>query len=151
MEETKGTNQETDPLRPLLCSELCALLDVLRDDADGNLGNAAGADGNTHGAGNLFQLLGCSDFFRDEMLEDGAGLAGAADHPEETKGLLNPIAQDERIMPVTAGDDESAGRTVGQWFGEELLPDFGVQLHFGGEIARAGQGRAIVKDGDVEI
>src|SRR5436190_1075496 len=67
----------------LFAQEFSALINELSHDADGDLRHTLRTNFDSDRTGDAFQVLEGRDFFLDKMFEDGARLAGAADHTQE--------------------------------------------------------------------
>src|ERR1035437_1968961 len=78
---------------PFLIDQLSSLVDELGYDAHRDFLMALRANLDSHRAGDARQLFGCGELLLGEMLENGAGLARAADHAEEQERPVNPLLE----------------------------------------------------------
>ena len=131
--------------------EFGAFLDELRHDADGDFLHALRFDLDADGTGDAFELLGGGDFFVAEMFEDDAGLARAADHAEEQKWFVDPVRKHERIVPMTARDDEREGRDFRRREREEFFPDIRLKINGVWKILVVSERGAVIEYCYVEI
>src|ERR1043165_1583686 len=87
-----------------------AFLDQLGNNTDGDFRDTLGLNVQANGASDLRHLfLGGNSFF-DKLVEDQARLAAAADHAQKSKRAMNPFAQDQGIVLMTAGDNQTKRR-----------------------------------------
>lgn len=84
------------------------------------------------------------------MFLDGAGLALAADHAEEREVARDPMAEDEGVVAMAAGDDEAEGAGGDERFGERFFPVADAEGD-AGEDFLIGERGAVVEDSDGEI
>src|SRR6266436_9506325 len=82
--------------------QFCPLIDKLRHDAHRNFGHTLRTDFDSYWAYDALQFFGRRNFFFFEVLEDCPRFAQAADHSDEQKWLMNPVLEDQRIVPMSA-------------------------------------------------
>ena len=134
-----------------LVHQLCALVDVLRDDVHGDFHHALRADFDAHGTRDASDLLGGGDFLLDEVFGNRARFAGAADHAKKLKRPVNPRFQHERVMLVAARDDQTESRHRRERRGAKLAPVTGAEEDFLREKIMVCQLWSIIKNRDGEI
>lgn len=92
--------------------DLGAFINILRQNIHRDFHHALRFDVDTDGAGDARHLFGGGNFLFHKMLGNRAGFARTANHPEKLKRSMNPCLQHERVMFVSARNDESKRRCV---------------------------------------
>ncbi len=126
-------------------------LDELGHDADGDLGNRLGVNREPDGTGQAGQLLRARQSVFEELVGHQARLAPAADHAQKREGPVDPIAQDQGVVLVTAGDDQAEHRAGGPRLAQQVRPITDPEGSAGREAGRVGPGGTVVENGDREI
>src|SRR5262245_53829274 len=119
--------------------------------AYGNLRNTDVLNVHTDRANNAAQLFLGGEFVFQELAEDQARFAAAADHSQKGEGPLDPFAQEQRVVLMTSGDDQSERRTRWQGFLEKVFPGTDSEASAFREILSIGQRGSVVKNSDFKI
>ena len=98
--------------RPIFDS-LRALLNVLGHDAQGDFINAPRGNVQADRTCDACQGFWTRDLFLDELVKDKPFFAALPIMPRNSERLVNPMPQHERIVAVTAGDDQAEGGRCG--------------------------------------
>ena len=85
------------------------------------------------------------------MIANGAGLALAPDHAKKGETAVDPPAQDERVVPMTSGNDEAQSARDSERFLEHFLPVAHAQRDVRRKELVISQGGAVIKNGDSKI
>ena len=127
------------------------LLNVLRHDAHGDFRHALRTDFDSNGTCDARDFFGGGDFFVHKMFANRPRFSRAADHAEELKRAMYPCLQHERIVLVTARDDEAECGRGGEGRVELVLPMTDMKGNFARENVVVREFGAVVKNADGEI
>ena len=127
------------------------LLDVLRNDADGDLRHALRTDLDPNGTCDARDFFSGGNFLVHEIFRDRPRFSRAADHAEELKRAMYPRLQHERVVLVSARDDESERRRSGEGRVELVVPMTDMKGNFARENVVISELGAVVENADGEI
>ena len=85
------------------------------------------------------------------MFGDGPGLSCAADHAKKRERAMNPGFEHQRVVFVTARDDEAKSGLGRKGRGAEFAPVAGAEENVAREKVVVRQFGAVVKNSDGEI
>jgi hypothetical protein len=86
-----------------------------------------------------------------ELLRDDAPFATAANHAEKGERLANPLAQHQRIVLMTARDDETERGRGRQRLAQDFFPSLDTKLRDGGKVLVVRECGAVVEHGHSKV